>query len=111
MLRNAGGGAGGGGGMPDLASLMNNPMMMQMAQQMMASGGMDSLMSNPAVANMVRFTLPPGGILPTLLCKGQSCSIWRWNAVHGGNNVRPDVEKFVRYVYGFLLQELINLPE
>ncbi len=51
MLRGVG--AGGGGGMPDLASLMNNPMMMQMAQQMMANGGLDRLMSNPSVANMV----------------------------------------------------------
>jgi small glutamine-rich tetratricopeptide repeat-containing protein alpha len=58
MLRNMGmggeGGAGGGGGMPDLSSIMNNPMMMQMAQQMMANGGMDRLMNNPTVANMVR---------------------------------------------------------
>lgn len=58
MLRGMGGGGGGaggagGGGMPDLASMMNNPMMMQMAQQMMAGGGMDRLMSNPTVANMV----------------------------------------------------------
>lgn len=60
MLRNmgmgGGGGAGGGaggGGMPDLASLMNNPMMMQMAQQMMSNGGMERLMQNPSVANMV----------------------------------------------------------
>ena len=54
MLRGMGGGAGGGGGgMPDLASLMNNPMMMQMAQQMMANGGLERLMSNPGVANMV----------------------------------------------------------
>jgi small glutamine-rich tetratricopeptide repeat-containing protein alpha len=49
-----GAGAGAGaGGMPDLASLMNNPAMMQMAQQMMANGGLERLMSNPAVANMV----------------------------------------------------------
>ena len=55
MLRGMGGGAGGGagGGMPDLASLMNNPMMMQMAQQMMANGGIERLMQNPTVANMV----------------------------------------------------------
>ncbi|KAG2044331.1 hypothetical protein BDR03DRAFT_234598 [Suillus americanus] len=52
MFRNMGG-MGGAGGMPDLASLMNNPMMMQMAQQMMANGGMERLMSNPNVANMV----------------------------------------------------------
>ena len=45
---------GGGGGMPDLASMMNNPMMMQMAQQLMANGGLERIMSNPAVANMVR---------------------------------------------------------
>ncbi|KAH9919114.1 uncharacterized protein B0H18DRAFT_1029212 [Fomitopsis serialis] len=50
MLRNLGGG---GGGMPDLGSLMSNPMMMQMAQQMMANGGMERMMQNPALANMV----------------------------------------------------------
>ncbi|KAI9572690.1 cytoplasmic protein [Boletus coccyginus] len=44
---------GGGGGMPDLAGMMNNPMMVQMAQQMMANGGLERLMSNPAVANMM----------------------------------------------------------
>lgn len=49
-----GAGAGGLGGMPDLAGLLNNPMMMQMAQQMMQNGGLENLMSNPAVANMVR---------------------------------------------------------
>ena len=49
-----GGGAGGGdGGAGGLGSLLNNPMMMQMAQQMMANGGMERLMQNPAVANMV----------------------------------------------------------
>lgn len=57
MLRNMGmgGGAGGagGGGMPDLASLMSNPALMSMAQQMMANGGLERLMSNPNVANMV----------------------------------------------------------
>lgn len=52
MLRNLGGG-GAGAGMPDLASMMNNPMMMQMAQQMMANGGLERLMQNPALANMV----------------------------------------------------------
>ena len=45
---------GGGGGMPNLGNMMNNPMMMQMAQQLMANGGMERLMSNPAVASMVR---------------------------------------------------------
>jgi small glutamine-rich tetratricopeptide repeat-containing protein alpha len=54
-LRNisGGGGAGGAGGMPDLAGIMNNPAMMQMAQQMMANGGLERVMSNPTVANMV----------------------------------------------------------
>jgi len=44
-----GGGAGGGG----LSDLVNNPMMMQMAQQMMGNGGLERLMQNPSVANMV----------------------------------------------------------
>lgn len=48
----AGAGAG-AGGTPNLANMMNNPMMMQMAQQLMANGGLERLMSNPAVANMV----------------------------------------------------------
>ena len=56
-LRNLGGGGAGGasgaGGMPDLASMMNNPAMMQMAQQMMANGGLERVMSNPTVTNMV----------------------------------------------------------
>jgi small glutamine-rich tetratricopeptide repeat-containing protein alpha len=51
MLRGMGGG--GGGGMPDLSSILNNPQMMQAAQAMMANGGMERLMSNPSVANMV----------------------------------------------------------
>ena len=60
MFRNMGGmGGAGAGGMPDLAGLMNNPMMMQMAQQMMANGGLERLMSNPNVANMV-------GVIPLL---------------------------------------------
>ena len=59
MLRNmgmggAGAGAGGAGGMPDLSGMLNNPMMMQMAQQMMANGGLERLMGNPAIQNMVR---------------------------------------------------------
>ncbi|KAK7694270.1 hypothetical protein QCA50_001450 [Cerrena zonata] len=54
MLRNMGmGGGAGGGGMPDLASIMSNPAMMSMAQQMMANGGLERLMSNPNVANMM----------------------------------------------------------
>jgi len=64
MLRNMGVGAGGagGGGMPDLASMMNNPMMMQMAQQLMANGGMESLMGNPAVQNMMNRVQSGGGM-------------------------------------------------
>jgi small glutamine-rich tetratricopeptide repeat-containing protein alpha len=54
MMRNMGGAGGpGAGGMPDLAGLMNNPMMRQMAEGMMANGGLERLMQNPAVANMV----------------------------------------------------------
>jgi len=56
------GGAGRGGGMPDLASMMNNPAMMQMAQQMMANGGMERLMSNPAIQNMVNRAQSGGGM-------------------------------------------------
>jgi small glutamine-rich tetratricopeptide repeat-containing protein alpha len=51
MLRGMGGG---GGGMPDMSAMLNNPQMMQAAQAMMANGGMERLMSNPTVANMVR---------------------------------------------------------
>ena len=48
-----GGGPGGAGGAGGLAGMLNNPMMMQMAQQMMANGGLERLMQNPSVANMV----------------------------------------------------------
>lgn len=44
----------GGGGMPDIANMMNNPAIMQMAQGLMANGGMERLMQNPALAGMVR---------------------------------------------------------
>jgi len=68
MLAGMGGGAGGAGGpagMPDLGSLMNNPMMMQMAQQMMANGGLERLMQNPAVAGM-RDRVQSGGGMPSM---------------------------------------------
>lgn len=56
MMRNMGGGGAGAGsgagGMPDLAGMMNNPMMRQMADSLMANGGMERLMQNPAIANM-----------------------------------------------------------
>lgn len=55
LQRMGGGGPGGGeaGGAGGLAGMLNNPMMMQMAQQMMANGGLERLMQNPSVANMV----------------------------------------------------------
>ncbi|KAF7340028.1 Hsc70 cochaperone [Mycena venus] len=56
---------GGGGGMPDIASLMQNPQMMAMAQQMMANGGLDGLMRNPAVANMMN-RVQSGGGMPSM---------------------------------------------
>jgi small glutamine-rich tetratricopeptide repeat-containing protein alpha len=54
VLRSLGGGGGGSGGNIDLASMMQNPMFMNMAQQLMQNGGLDGLMSNPAINNMVR---------------------------------------------------------
>ncbi|KAI9511771.1 putative stress-induced protein STI1 [Russula earlei] len=64
-LRNLGGGGGSVGGLPDLASIMNNPAMMQMAQQMMANGGLERLMSNPTVSNMMD-RLNSEGNLPSM---------------------------------------------
>ena len=52
-MRSFGGPGAGAGGMPDLAGLMNNPAVMQMAQQMMGNGGLERLMQNPALSNMV----------------------------------------------------------
>jgi hypothetical protein len=87
MLRNMGmGGEAGGGGMPDLASLMNNPAMMQMAQQMMANGGMERLMSNPAVANMVGDPFVFVEIIKQLLKTSlldEPYAIWRRDAFYG----------------------------
>lgn len=62
MFRSMGGGGGaGGGGMPDLASLMGNPQIMSMAQQLAANGGLERMMQNPALADMVpTFTLRCG---------------------------------------------------
>jgi small glutamine-rich tetratricopeptide repeat-containing protein alpha len=56
VLRSLGGGAGGGAGPGgfDLASMMQNPAIMNMAQQMMGNGGLENLMRNPAVNQMVR---------------------------------------------------------
>ncbi|GAA5880320.1 hypothetical protein JCM3774_006727 [Rhodotorula dairenensis] len=56
----AGTGAGGipgfpgmGGGMPDLAGMMNNPAIMNMAQQMMQNGGLERMMQNPMIQQMM----------------------------------------------------------
>lgn len=64
MLRGMGGG-GSGGGTPDLSGMLNNPMMAQMAQQMMANGGLERLMQNPSVANMMN-RVQSGGGMPSL---------------------------------------------
>jgi len=50
LLKNMGGD---GGGMPDLANLVNNPAIKSMAQQMAQNGGLNRLMQDPAVADMV----------------------------------------------------------
>jgi small glutamine-rich tetratricopeptide repeat-containing protein alpha len=91
-LRNMGGGdAGGAGGMPDIASLMNNPAMMQMAQQMMANGGMDRLMSNPTVANMV-------SCIKSILSYGVALLIlsvlYQMDRVNSGGNL-PSMEELM----------------
>ncbi|KAM0786355.1 hypothetical protein ACM66B_001826 [Microbotryomycetes sp. NB124-2] len=64
----AGAGAGGFPGLPggmDLASLMNNPAIMQMAQQMMSNGGLEQLMNNPMLRNMMNGAGGAGG-MPSL---------------------------------------------
>ena len=92
-LRNLGGGgadgaggAGGAGGMPDLAGMMNNPAMMQMAQQMMANGGLERVMSNPTVANMVSCSSlrPLRGFLAYLVCAlpDEPAEQWRQPTIH-----------------------------
>jgi hypothetical protein len=95
-LRNlGGGGAGGAGGMPDLASMMNNPAMMQMAQQMMANGGLDRVMSNPTVANMVScINLHPlSRCLAYLVCAlpDESVEQWRQHAIHARTHGKPRI--------------------
>jgi len=69
IMRNMGGGGAGGGaggGMPDLGGLMNNPMMRQMAERMMANGGLERMMQNPAVANMMNNMGSGGGGMPSM---------------------------------------------
>ncbi|EGG10234.1 uncharacterized protein MELLADRAFT_103665 [Melampsora larici-populina 98AG31] len=56
----------GGGGMPDLSALMNNPMMAQMAQSMMANGGLERMMQNPMVQQMMNSMGGGGGGMPDL---------------------------------------------
>lgn len=89
MMRNMGGG-GGAGGMPDLASMMNNPMMRQMADSLMANGGMERLMQNPAVANMVMIVY---FWLRKVHAKydaiDESSELWRRDAEHVRADVRP----------------------
>ena len=92
MLRGMGGGgpegeggAAGGG----LGGLLNNPMMMQMAQQMMANGGLERMMQNPTVANMVGHS-PSNNPFPDATSplrttseptsSDESHAIWRWYA-------------------------------
>jgi len=59
------GGGGGGGGMPDIGSMLNNPALMGMAQQMMANGGIERLMQNPALANLAS-RVQSGGGMPSM---------------------------------------------
>ncbi|KAH9817960.1 small glutamine-rich tetratricopeptide repeat-containing protein A [Melampsora americana] len=56
----------GGNGMPDLSALMNNPMMAQMAQSMMANGGLERMMQNPMVQQMMNSMGGGGGGMPDL---------------------------------------------
>ena len=62
LMGGLGGGAGGGGGMPDIASLMRNPQMMEMAQRMMANGGLERMMQNPAMRQMADNFQSGGGM-------------------------------------------------
>ena len=99
MLQGMGGGGpggGGAGGAGGLAGMMNNPMMMQMAQQMMANGGLERLMQNPAVASMVSHsssddtflneTLPPRTISDPAY-SDESRAVWGWHAFDGRADV------------------------
>lgn len=79
-LRNMGGA--GAGTTPDLANLMNNPAMMQMAQRMMANGGLERLMSDPTVANMVSCIETHRRVVALLIIIDGSVEQWRWHAIH-----------------------------
>jgi len=93
VLRSLGGGGGGGGGGGfDMASMMQNPMFMNMAQQLMQNGGLENLMGNPAINNMVRCPRVP--VVPLncspLVPIDEPRAIWR-HAVDGGAHERPDL--------------------
>ena len=85
VLRSLGGGGGGGGsgsgagpGGFDIASMMQNPMFMGMAQQLMQNGGLEGLMGNPAISNMVRCHCIPYVSLnrSQLIASDEPRSIW-----------------------------------
>lgn len=95
MLRGmSGGGPGEGEGDSNIPSFMNNPMMMQMAQQLMANGGMERLMQNPSVANMVGHLLTGrwNGFTPRTISdpklSDESHAVWRLHAFDDRANVR-----------------------
>ena len=90
-LRNMGGAGAGAGGMPDLAGLMNNPAMMQMAQQMMANGGLERLMSNPAVANMVSYI---DRVPPFCSCFTYTPLLYQMDRVNSGGNL-PSMDEIM----------------
>jgi small glutamine-rich tetratricopeptide repeat-containing protein alpha len=93
-LRNLGGGGAGGagsaGGMPDLAGMMNNPAMMQMAQQMMANGGLERVMSNPTVANMVSCT----NLRPLSSCLAHLFAHYQMNQLNSGGSM-PSMQEIM----------------
>lgn len=78
--------------------MMQNPMFMNMAQQLMQNGGLENLMSNPALSNMVRCPPVYLNFLWTahkLITLDEPRTIWQ-HAVDGGNHERPDVTRYVR---------------
>jgi len=63
MLRGMpGGGSEGGGNIPNI---LNNPMMRQIAEQLTANGGVERLMQNPTVADMMN-RMQSGGGMPSM---------------------------------------------
>lgn len=80
--------------MPDLASLMGNPAIMSMAQQMAQGGGLDRLMGDPAVANMVGMRYLNSAYPLMTDNTDEPCTIWRY-ALDGGAHVQPPAKKYV----------------